>query len=472
MVNLSEYNKENISNFFCGIEPISSAYSFNTFSFIGVRQGENFVLCRGRLFLGTSAPQTKIDSFESENFCASHFDLSETSQDSRSFLEQLATGTIDTPTGRLVFPRGDHGDFTTRYIPFHQEGLQGQNRLDFLSIAGGTVAHIIQQPHADWELKASETPYESLHELSVEFGLGAIQDSFAKIEVIANNVAAVSPKHSTVVGDRAFPAVLVAQGIDKKNVSLGYRVLVGGRVVERSSIRGSKMCWKEYESFQLGEHEIQIPEGAVFHCVVSCSGVAQHHLWLVDSKNAPNSRRAVHNIFDPDLGVLRDFLDRRDVVRQNARDFEIGVSWLLWMLGFSVANLGITNRTRDAVDIVAVTPNGDIAVVECTTGLLKAENKLALLVARTEAVKASLKSSGNAHLSVLPVIVTSKTRDEVRADLKGAKSLGVIVLTREDLDEALNMTLVVRDAQKMFDEALNSLIANQNQADDDETESS
>ena len=92
-------------------------------------------------------------------------------------------------------------------------------------------------------------------------------------------------------------------------------------------------------------------------------------------------------------------------------------------------------------------------MIECTTGLLKAENKLALLVERAEALKRRLEASGNRHLRVLPIIVTSKMREEVRADLEQAERLGVVVMTRESLEDGLKRTLVLPDAEALFAES-------------------
>jgi hypothetical protein len=89
----------------------------------------------------------------------------------------------------------------------------------------------------------------------------------------------------------------------------------------------------------------------------------------------------------------------------------------LWLLGFSVAQLGGTPRTQDAADIIATTPNGHFAVIECTTGLLKADNKLPLLHDRAQAVRRALESSAHNQLRVLPVIVTTKSREEIKPDL-------------------------------------------------------
>jgi hypothetical protein len=42
------------------------------------------------------------------------------------------------------------------------------------------------------------------------------------------------------------------------------------------------------------------------------------------------------------------------------------------------------------------------------------------------------------HLRVLPVIVTAKTATEVKPDVEAAERLGVLVLTRENLERAVD----------------------------------
>jgi hypothetical protein len=124
------------------------------------------------------------------------------------------------------------------------------------------------------------------------------------------------------------------------------------------------------------------------------------------------------------------------------------------MLGFSVAHLGATDKTQDAADLIVTTPTGHFAVVECTTGLLKADNKLPLLVERAARVRRGVDASNNKHLRVLPVIVTSRTRDEIKADIEQAERLGILVLSRENLDQAVNNTLVLPNAEQLYEQAL------------------
>src|SRR5262249_44444548 len=87
--------------------------------------------------------------------------------------------------------------------------------------------------------------------------------------------------------------------------------------------------------------------------------------------------------------------------------------------------------------------------MECTIGLLKAENKLPLLHARANAVRQRLNDSNNSSLHVLPVIVTSRKRAEV-ADIDAAEKLGVHVMTRESLESSIPMTLILQNADVIY----------------------
>jgi hypothetical protein len=52
----------------------------------------------------------------------------------------------------------------------------------------------------------------------------------------------------------------------------------------------------------------------------------------------------------------------------------------------------------------------------------------------------------------MPVIISSKSRDEVKADLEQAEKLGVLVLTKESLSEAINRTLVPQNTEFIYEE--------------------
>jgi hypothetical protein len=193
------------------------------------------------------------------------------------------------------------------------------------------------------------------------------------------------------------------------------------------------MNWTEEDQANRGQVQIEIPVAAALNCTVSYDAIAQSHYWLIDPDRAQNPRRAVYEAFDPKLETLKTTIANAQGRGEEARDLESAVAWLLWMLGFSVAHLN-TRKTREAADLLVTTPSGHFAVIECTTGLLKAENKLSLLHERAEAARRGLAASNSAHLRLMPVMVTSKMRADITPDLEIAEKLGVLVLTRESLE--------------------------------------
>lgn len=85
-------------------------------------------------------------------------------------------------------------------------------------------------------------------------------------------------------------------------------------------------------------------------------------------------------------------------------------------------------------------------------GLLGADKKLANLHDRALAVRRSLASSGNSHIRVLPVIVTSKARAEVALELEQAEKWGIYVVTKDDFEGLLTRTLFLPQPNELFEQ--------------------
>ena len=218
---------------------------------------------------------------------------------------------------------------------------------------------------------------------------------------------------------------------------------------------GEALAWTEGANFDSGEVALDIPAGAFLDCTVSYEGVAQHFWFLFDPSKVQNPRRAAYQVADKNVELLKKIIAEAVRKGDEARDFEAAIAWLFWMLGFSVVQLGHTKRSNQAAaDVILTSPSGNFAVVECTTGLLKADQKLSLLHQRAQSVRRSLDDMQFNHLHVLPVIVTSKPRAEVEPDIEQAEKLSVLVLAREAIDELLNRTLTLPNADQLYNEAL------------------
>jgi hypothetical protein len=446
-----------IDDFFCAIEPLHRENKNpGSFSYLAVKQGEEFYLVQGALVFNNAPSKTPFSHFRSDNVRAGNYRLSELNLDARGVVAALLYGQLPTPDGELFFPGNESGNRGATYEPFHHEGIKTQSRFDVLTLLGGLQATYIRQPLFDWELRAAPTPYEGLQELAFEYKIGQLR-SVVSVEVIALGIAAVDFT-SVVSGTNAKLKVFLVHGLSTEKVTLGYRIFAQDRVESRSMIKGSAMAWTQTADFQHGTIEISVPNAAVIQCFVSYCGIAQHFGWLSDPKTMQNPKRAVYNIFDDNLEILNDFLSKSGGKGRNARDLESGIAWLLWMLGFSVAHFGGTVLMQEkAADLIATTPKGDFVVIECTTGLLKADNKLPLLIERTERVKAGVVASNNKHLRVLAAIVTSRPRAEISADIEQAEKLGVLVISRENLEQAVSKTLRLANAEQLYDEAIKSV---------------
>jgi hypothetical protein len=429
-----------------------------TFSYIAVKKDEEFVIVKGVISYNTGFVRTPLTHFHSENVRAGAYSVKELNLEVPALINAFVSGQLTTPHGVLRFLPNDSGNYATTREPFHQEGIKAQSRLDVLTVLGGPVEQYLQHKlKLDWELRAASTPYDTLEELAFEYGLGTLR-SLLCVEVIAFNVVAFDFR-STISGTKAKLGILLARGLSRKDVSLGYRLFDQGRVRARSVLKGCEMQWTETEEHQLGEIEIEVSNAAVLNCFASYRGIAQHFGWASDPSLAQNSKRVAHSVFDRDLTILKQFIFKVGGKGSNSRDLETGIAWLLWMLGFSVSHFGATNLTQDGADLIVTIPSGHFAVVECTTGLLKAENKLALLVQRAEQLKEALVASSNGHLRVLPVIVSSKTRAELSADLEQAEKLGVLVISRENIERTIERTLVLPNADQLYEEALKKVEA-------------
>ncbi|MBU6460986.1 MAG: hypothetical protein KGQ58_08980 [Proteobacteria bacterium] len=64
---------------------------------------------------------------------------------------------------------------------------------------------------------------------------------------------------------------------------------------------------------------------------------------------------------------------------------------------------------------------------------------------------------------MLPVIVTSKPNNEIKADLEEVQGKGVAVVTREIMEAALSQTIALPDAESIYNQLWESVQSKQNQ---------
>jgi hypothetical protein len=133
-----------------------SAYQNIGFSYLAIKLGDSPQIVRGRVFMNTSPRTVEIPHFKTSHVCAGYCPLKDFS-DVRDLINQLATGTITTANGPLLFmppPGGMHGAVFT---PLHPDDLTTQTRTNVLTIMGGQTESI-RQPEIDWESRQARGP--------------------------------------------------------------------------------------------------------------------------------------------------------------------------------------------------------------------------------------------------------------------------------------------------------------------------
>jgi hypothetical protein len=445
------HSESHLLNFFEAIAPWESGYGNNSFTYLAVRRADDFVLVQGMLWLNSSLSKIPFTTFESDHVRAGHFKLSDVGKIFRDMIKDLGNGSIITPQGQLLFPLVPPSHRAS-FTPLHPSALQSQSRVNVLKITGDKQPLASGPSVLDWELRSSTVPFDTIQELLQEYGLGGLFTDSITVEVIATAVMGFDGDASKITGETARITIRLANTLDTNKVSVGYREINQGNV-KRGVLTGSKFNWKQTDEMQIGSFDLDVSKAAILHCYAIYNKVAQTHWYVTDPTTSQNARRVVVESFDAGLAILNEFLGRSRSRGQYARDFEVAVAWLFWMLGFSTVQLGSTARTQDFSDLILVTPQGQMAIVECTTGLLKAENKLPKLVARHATLRERLDQSSNRHIRLIPIMVSSLPRAELQADLEQAERLGVLVLAREALDQIVTRTIIAANPDELFLEA-------------------
>lgn len=451
------HNRQTVDSFFESIRPWQDGYTHISFSYFAVLKNDIYHLLQGVLLLNNRPVRDTDDHFECQAVRAGVFDLTRHGITKEIFIDQIINGEISTPVGKMFLPRQEDQGVSAYFEPISRGGIDTRSRWALLSLTGSQSPSYFNQTELDWMLKSASTPFDSINEIFNEYHLGNYRPDRSSVDVVAFNVAEIDFS-SNVEGVNAKPGIFLAENLDASKAAIGYKVVKGGKVSRRGLIKSESLRWVlERPYWRRGEGDLTIEPGAVLQLFANYDGFVHHDGWVGDSKSFQNARRVILDTFDAGLEVLNDYLFEKNKERKFSRDFEVGVAFLADMLGFSVSHIGGSKRLEDAIDIIATTPRNNIALIECTTGLLNNDNKLSKLIDRSALLRRNLAMSGNDHLRVLPVIVTSKTREDVRADLENAKRLKILVITREDLLAAIGRTVAWQDADQQFEEWERSL---------------
>ncbi len=460
--------QKEVQSFLDAIDPFKEAYVELRFSFLAIRHEGQYCIQKGNLYLDIGpSPEGKMGIYKTENVLTGCITLEDDIDSLGVFIEKMLSGLLPLETQgteilflgeKIAENNSSYEGYHINHHSFHPEGLNKNTRQNVLEIRSKRSPLYSNQTALNWELMASETPYAGLHELSYAYNFGTIDLNESNINIIADQVVAVS-KNSKIDDGQATIEILVANNLPKDKATVGYILQQENKVIKRERLNASSLTWKNEANYQSGKISVNVPENSIVQCFASYAGIMQHSWWILDPNKIRNPRRAAYETFDSHLSRIKEIIDDGSTYKKQARDLETAVSGLLWLLGFSVVQIDNMSKTQDAPDIIAVTPKEQYVIVECTVGYLKQDDKLLKLNERAESLKKKLEVTGNVISKVLPIIVTTKSNDNIQPELQQAEKLGVLVVTNEDLRQVLEQQKFdyMQDPDQRFDEMFNQV---------------
>lgn len=451
MKTIPQHSARDLNYFLSLVGEWEPAYTDATISFLAVRNGERFDLLQGHLILPTGSGLPPPRQVMTASICGCSYRLADIGLDCRAVIEGLVGDGLETPIGKVSVPAADASENSASIAleRFSPNFYDSAARTVSLSLSFSRYPFVNRQAEFQNDLRTGELPYDSLVELATELGLKPLRWDSCTFDVSANSVVAVDLSREIKDGQTTL-AILAAHGISLDNVQLGFRVLSGRNVIERRTVQSKDLTWRDSSAYRVGEYQLPIPEGALVQCFASYRKEWLHQGWIVQPGAYMNPRRVAHEAFDEGLENTQRYLLDEKHQRQDARDLEVGVAQVMFMLGFSVDVLG-GKLMRDNPDLLAMTPSGNIVVVECTTGGINADGKLTKLLTRLATLQEKLQQAGHGHVKCLPILVTSRRRASI-TDLEAATNAGIAVGSLEDLQSGLTKTMVLQSPDALFNQ--------------------
>lgn len=464
---MNNYSSEQVKKFFDAISDWRIAYRTFRLSYLAIREEDKLLVLSARIIMAVNVNTALKPQFHAGNIQCGQWEIDSKDVSVEQVIEGLGSSEgLNIPGhGVLLIPTYSEKsvDISSPFL-LHHEGIKNGKRLALLYITGKHSAPYLPQPETDWKLKAGTVPFDNLEELKSEYGLaGNPNTDYAHLEVLALTAVEVLAT-SAITGAVAKLGVWAAKGLDVTKIQLGYRIFEKDRVVLRGTIKGDQLDWQQIDEDVGGRTELNVTPGSFIQCIASYNGLAHDVKWHSDPSFLPNSRAAILSIVDPTRTLLQSFLFPEKPYKSKPQDdFEMAINWLLWGLGFSPLNFGTNPRTKDAFDTVLVTPKGDFAVVECTLETLRTESKLSKLAARAATLRDLLDASHLRHIRLLPIIISSMTSEQLKGDIEQAKRMGILVLTRENLEWSLSEITRVPDANQLYEQGIQDVQSQNNQ---------
>jgi hypothetical protein len=366
------------------------------------------------------------------------------------------TASIQVCGHTLHLPPQGNAVFET-YHGLHLPRFPGPQRLPSITVTRqGTLGNANALPGLlalDLELKSYSKPYDGLVELITELGnpfsAHEIGNSVnPRIEIAFAPPARIS--RSEIKDGVLLVDVVASPRIERSKLTLGLRLFAAKRTqVQRANFSG-KTEWRVSGTLLMASHQQEVLGIGLIQIFLSYDGEFLGSMWARDQSIAFSLRGALHKVIDGSNAFAAKFFDDRNA-------FEEHVLALLSLLKLDCLYYGKMAELKDGPDILAVSDQGHLYVIECTTGDINNKGKLRRLYERTNAIRIALSTSAYRPSEVLPVMVASCAQSETLHCLDELRAYQIALVCREDIVSLLGQIEAPPTADRLFATALGTI---------------
>lgn len=256
-MNFSSHDEEQLTSFCNRLAHLAGAYRGHVMlSYCALRHAGQWLIYSAKLSLNHTV-EPDSDAFRTSRVLAGRVPIADQGLSVRQLIDNLLGGfTVDGAT--LKLEPDATSDYSAYSVPLHRIGGE-RTALAALKIYGARTWQSIDREELAWHLRGAERPFESLSELCSYFDIGA---EAGGIEVFAAPVVRVLPS-SSAKRQEGHVAVECSAALEVGAVRLSCRVLQGSAVVDRVSVTGASLCWRQEGDRFIACHVLAVPDGAI-----------------------------------------------------------------------------------------------------------------------------------------------------------------------------------------------------------------
>jgi hypothetical protein len=435
------------AEFLRAVKPLLLAFNSGSFTFVSILHEGQQVILRARLSLSTNEDTPRRGLLRTQHLQAAQVEVPVVPG-------AIETCLLATVAGNWLPPIDDHlvkllprtqppqtGGYSMYYESAVRSYMRADRQNERLIVSGASQFQLLSPIMWEVENELRDLGISSVSELMRLFALSGSDET--TLEFAVGPVATIDPG-SALDGRHVHLGFSLANGLAPDRFRCVLRNADPNLIGPLATYGGESISWTAGQFTRQGRWQFEMPQAAVVDCQVLYAGQIQGEVRLRDPLATPNPCRLLAELVDPGLSRLEELLVRPK--RTEGEDFEAGIAWLLQMLGFAPIHVSAMSGMTDEPDLLAMAPGGTILIIECTTKVPD-DKKLTMLVSRTVRMRHALgQCLGGEAGEIMTLLISSLPAEEVVTIREKAVDHSVIVLTREDIVDAVARTNFGPDA--------------------------